>query len=182
MKTFIRNYINDTYVRDSNITWENKVQEELINKTRFEKVEALVEKELQKRIDNYKSKFSQIGMNADDYLEKSNITEESLRNEWKPQAEKDVKLEILLQSYGVAKNIEPTAEEIEENLKGIDQQTRTAYNNDEAQLKALIRYYYINQKAYIDIVDTVRKNSGLDAVTQNTEDKPKANKTKKGEK
>lgn len=165
LKKFITNYINQTYEADANINWEKLVQDEIIKNAEFIKVEALVEKELDKRLQNYKAKFTQIGMNADDYMKSSNVKIEDLKAEWKPQAEKDVKLELVLQKYGETMKFEPSEEETKENLASLDAETRKMYDNDEVRMRALIRYYYINQKSYNNILALVRGNSGIEALT-----------------
>jgi hypothetical protein len=43
------------------------------------------------------------------------------------------------------------------------------YNNDMGRITALIRYYFINQKSYNDIIDIVRKNSGIEKSAEKTD-------------
>jgi FKBP-type peptidyl-prolyl cis-trans isomerase (trigger factor) len=163
LKKFIEEYINQTYESDANINWEKLVQDEIVKKAEYIKAEALVEKELDKRLQNYKAKFTQIGMDADEYMKSSNVKIDELKAEWKPQAEKDVKLELVLQKYGEIKKFEPSEEEIKENLSSLDAETKKMYDNDEVRMRALIRYYFINQKSYNDILASVRENSGIKA-------------------
>jgi len=180
LKDMLRTYINQTYERDAAMSWERLVQDEIIKSAKYTKAEGLIDKELNKRLENYKAKFTQIGMNADEYMEKNKLSGDELKKEWAPAAERDVKLEIFLQTYGQEKKIEPTSEDIKANMQQLDPQTRNAYGNDENTLRSLIRYYFINQKAYEDIITIVRKNSGLDKEDATIEtEKPQKKKVSK---
>ncbi len=125
-------------------------------------------------------------MNADEYMEKNNLKAEDLKAEWRPQAETDVKFELILQKYGEANKIEPTEEDYAQNLASLDDQTRKMYNNDEERLKGLIRYYYINQRSYIEILDKVKSNSaspeGKTEAGEKPKKQPKKSEKKKAEK
>lgn len=189
LKDFITNYLNQSYESDGMMNWEKLVQDEIVKNAEYIKVEALIEKELEKRLQNYKAKFVQIGMNADDYMKQNNVDEESLKKEWAPQAERDVKLELVLQKYGEEKGYEPTEEEILENLAQIDPETKKSYGNDELRLRSLIKYYFVNQKSYNDIMAQVRKNSGVKDLNAHDHDhehehaeKPKKKSSKKSSK
>jgi FKBP-type peptidyl-prolyl cis-trans isomerase (trigger factor) len=162
LRKFLEDYINQTYEADANMSWEKQAQEKIVEAGDYDKVDALIEKELDKRLQNYKAKFTQIGMNADDYMKSNNVNPDDLKKEWKPQAERDVKLELVLQKYGEEKGFEPTEDDMQENLANLDAETKKMYDNDESRIRSLIRYYFINQKSYNDILDSIRKNSGIE--------------------
>lgn len=159
LKSFLKDYINHTYDADRDIEWERQVQEELIKASSFKKIEALIEKELENRVKNYKARFEQIGMNAEEYMQKNNVKEEDLKADWKPEAERDIKFELILQKYGEENKFEPSEEEMEQNLSSLDDETKKIHASDPDRLKSLIRYYYINQKSYKDILEKVKANS-----------------------
>jgi FKBP-type peptidyl-prolyl cis-trans isomerase (trigger factor) len=159
LKVFLEKYINATYEAQSRTAYENEIVEALVKDSTFEKVEPLIDRELERRVENYKARFTSIGMDADEYMSKNNLDPEELKKDWKEQAEKDVKLELVLQKYGQEEKIEPTPEEIEQNIQGFDDATKKAYANNPEGLKSLVRYYFINQKAYNDIVEKIRSNS-----------------------
>lgn len=158
LKKFLEEYINTTYESQAKSSWENEVIDAVIKTTKYEKVEGLIEKELDKRVENYKSRFTAIGMNAEEYMEKNNLKEDELRKEWAETAERDVKLEIMLQKYAEANEIKPTDEEIDDQVQNLDDNVKNTYKNDPEYMRSLVRYYSINQKAYQDIIEKVRSN------------------------
>jgi FKBP-type peptidyl-prolyl cis-trans isomerase (trigger factor) len=162
LRNFVRDFIANTYKSSAQTDWEQNVRKKIVEKCKFVKEEGLVQKELDKRIESYKERFSQIGLNPDEYLKEKNIDLEKLREEWKPQVEEDIKLELVLQKYGAEKKFAPSDEELKQNLQSLDKEVKKRYNNDVETLESLIRYYYINQKSYEDIMNLVKSNSGLE--------------------
>jgi FKBP-type peptidyl-prolyl cis-trans isomerase (trigger factor) len=159
LKDMIGKFIQNTYEKEAEIDWEKAIRTEIVKAAKFEKVEALIERELEKRVENYKDRFRQIGMDPEEYLTKNNVNLEDLKKDWKVAAEQDVKFEIVLQKSGEENKFQPTEEEINEEIKRLDPQTKKQYKNDPSVLKSLIVYYYINQKAYNNIFDAIRNNS-----------------------
>lgn len=157
LKKFVENYINETYKRSSEMDLEEEIRKELIKLSDFSKVDGIIERELSKRVETYLEKFRQIGMNPEEYLQKSNINIDDLKKEWREKAEEDVKFEILLQEYGKANGIAPTEEEIQSEISKLDNETKKMYNFDEDRLRKLITYYFINNKSYMELMDKVKK-------------------------
>lgn len=159
LEKFIEEYINRTYEQSANIDLDNAIRDEIIKESKYTKIDALVNRELEKRVENYLSRFKEIGMDPKEYLEKNNVNLDDLKKEWKEQAEKDVKFEMILQEYGRQKEIKPSEEEIVSELSKLDPQTRKTYDNDEERLRSLISYYFVNNKAYVELFNLVRENS-----------------------
>jgi len=153
---FVEDYINRSYVQSSSFESENLIIKEALEKTKFVNSEGLVSKELDRRLQNYLGKFKEIGVDPEEYLKKNNVNLDDLKNEWKSQAEHDVKLELLLQEYGKQNHIHPSEEELKDELSKLDTETKKMYNFDEERLRSLISYYYVNNKAYLDLVNKIK--------------------------
>ncbi len=156
LEKFVEDFINKTYEQSALVDWDNAIKEELIQKGEYQRIEGLVNREVEKRVENYLAKFKEIGMDPAEYLSKSNVNLDDLKKDWKEQSEKDVKFELILQEFGKQNNITPSDEELEAELSKLDPQTKKAYNYDEDRLKNLITYYYINNKAYLALFKEIR--------------------------
>lgn len=178
LQKFLEDYINATYEAQAKTAYENEIVNEVIKVATFDKVDPLIDKELERRVENYKARFSSIGMNADEYMSKNNLSDEDLKKDWKEQAERDVKLELVLQKYGQEHNIEPTEEEVHAQIEQLDENTKKMYAGNHASIHALVRYYYINQKAYTELVDAVAGKTEQKGETrkESTEKKEKSKK------
>lgn len=158
LRKFVEDYINNTYIQIAEADYENMIKKELINACDYFKIDGVIERELSKRVESYLNKFRQIGIDPYEYLKKSNLNLEELKQEWRKQIEQDIKFEILLQEYGVQNNITPTEEEILKELSKVDNDTKKMYNFDEERIRNLVRYRLINIKSYQELVDKIKSN------------------------
>lgn len=154
---YIEDYINNTYIRIAEIESENFIINKVIENTQFINIEGLVNKELDKRLQNYLNKFKEIGVNPEEYLKKNNVNLDDLKNEWRSQVEHEVKLELLLQEYGKQNRLYPSEEEIKNEISKIDTKTKKIYNYDESKMRAVVAYHYLNNRAYTDIINKIKK-------------------------
>lgn len=159
LEKFIEEFINRTYEQSTMVDYDEKIKDAIVKSAKFEKVEAIIKREVEKRAENYLSKFKEIGMDPVEYLQKNNVKIEDLKADWETQSDRDVKFELVLQEYGKVNKIEPTEEEIQSELSKLDPETKKNYNNDEDRLRSLINYYYVNNKSYIDLFEKIRNNT-----------------------
>ena len=87
--------------------------EKLVETAKIETPEALVENEIGRMENQFRSDIERMGMKFDDYLTKIKKNTEELRKEWKTSAEKRVSYDIIAGRIASAEKILPTAEEVE---------------------------------------------------------------------
>ncbi len=148
LREFIEKYLQSLSLQEADIALRDSIRDALISNSKFEKLEGIVSKELDNRIEKYKSQFTSLGIDPDDYLKEKDVNLDALRDEWRDKAEQDIKFELCLQQYGREQQIEPTQEEIDAEIAKLDEQTKKHYNNDVQMLTSLVRYYYVNQKSF----------------------------------
>jgi len=90
-----------------------EIVEKIIEKTKLGIPAVLVESELDKLVNQFKGDIAQYGMKPEDYLASIKKTEDDLRNEWKPEAEKRAKMNVVLAEIAVLENLKPNDEEVE---------------------------------------------------------------------
>jgi trigger factor len=90
-----------------------EIVEKIIDKSKIAVPEILVKNELDKLVDQFKGDLAQYGMKPEDYLVSIKKTEEDLRAEWKGEAEKRAKMNIVLAEIAITEKLEPNNEEVE---------------------------------------------------------------------
>ena len=89
------------------------IVEAIIEKTKVGIPEILIESEQEKLLNQFKGDIAQYGMKPEDYLVHIKKTEDDLKAEWKGEAEKRAKMNIVLAEIAIAEKIEPNKEMVE---------------------------------------------------------------------
>ncbi len=84
----------------------------LIKETEIEVPKILIESELLKMMGQFKDDVAHAGMKWEDYLKNIKKTEENIREEWKENAVKRAKAELIVSKIAVEEKIEPTEAEL----------------------------------------------------------------------
>lgn len=97
----------------------NQIFEELLKKTEIELPEILIEQELSEMEKNLETQFRPVGISLDEYLQHKKKSREELKKEWRPQAEKNVKIEFALAALAEAEKIVIQDEEVQKTLNSV---------------------------------------------------------------
>lgn len=93
----------------------------ILKETRISLPEIIIESELSKMLAQFRADVEHVGLALDDYLKQIKKTENDLRNEWRPDAEKRARTQLLLNEIAQAEKIAPdekaVAHEVERVLK-----------------------------------------------------------------
>lgn len=132
---------------------EVKLEEELFEKLgeigKVEVPEVLVEDELNRILVRLNSQLEQEGKKLDEYLKDQKTTVEELKNQWREQAEKNVKTTLLLDEIGTNEKVTVAKEEVENAMKNI-----TSGSLTDEQKENLERYVVVSifQAKTLDLV------------------------------
>jgi len=121
------------------------IVEEIIKKTEGEVPDILIKSETDKMLFRLESDITNAGLNFKDYLEKIGKKEEDLRNEWKQDAEKRAKLQMIINSISEKENLKPTKEEIEKEVARVMQVYKDA---DITRAKTYVEQVLGNEKVF----------------------------------
>jgi trigger factor len=100
----------------------NDIVERLVAAHDFPLPEVLVEREVDGMVSDGASMAARMGMSFDDYLKAVNKTEDDLRKEYRPDAERRVKGTLILESIAKAENITATPADIQSELQSLARQ------------------------------------------------------------
>ncbi len=121
--------IMDKIISDSEITMPNVV----------------VESELDKMMGQFEGDISRTGLKFDEYLKHIKKTKGELRKEWRTDAEKRSKVQIVLNKIATTENIKPKDEDVEKEVKIILENYKDA---DADRAKIYVETILTNEKVF----------------------------------
>ena len=114
--------------------------------------EILVERELEKMFDELKSGIEQMGMKFEDYLLHIKKTVDDLKQEWREESEKRVRVGLALREIAKQQNINPSLQEIEtrsnQYLKQYDSPETAQKQIDPERLREYTKGMLRNEKVF----------------------------------
>jgi trigger factor len=119
--------------------------EELVKQTKGEIPDILIQSETDKIMYRLEADITGAGMKVEDYLKQINKTEADLRSEWRPDAEKRAKLQMIIHNISEKENLKPTEEEIEKDVLQITEMYKDA---DPVRARAYVEQMLENEKVF----------------------------------
>ena len=149
---------------------ENQLVEAVIEKVQAEIPDEMVENEVDEIINSFAYRLQSQGLKLETYLKYTGQTTDDLRVQYKPQAERQVKVRLGLEKIAELENLKPTEEETEAEY----QKLADAYGMPRESVKNLVTVEGINgdiqnQKA----IDLVKANA---VIVEKKEEEKKAEK------
>ena len=149
---------------------ENQLVEAVIEKVQAEIPDEMVENEVDEIINSFAYRLQSQGLKLETYLKYTGQTTDDLRVQYKPQAERQVKVRLGLEKIAELENLKPTEEETEAEY----QKLADAYGMPLESVKNLVTMEGINgdiqnQKA----IDLVKANA---VIVEKKEEEKKAEK------
>jgi trigger factor len=100
----------------------NQIVEKLVESHDFPLPEVLIEREIDNMVSDGAGMAARMGMSYEDYLKAAGKTEDDLRKEYRPDAERRVKATLILESIAKSENIQATPADIQSELQSLAQQ------------------------------------------------------------
>lgn len=161
--------ITERHNADADREVENKLIETLIENLEADIPEAMFITETENQLRDYDNRLRMQGLDLNTYLKYTGMTLDSMREQFRPMAEKQVKTRLALEKIAELENIQVTDEEIEKELQKI----ADAYRIELAEVKAQITPDMIEGDIKVSkAVEVVKANA---SVTKPR--KPRAKKT-----
>jgi len=122
-----------------------KIIDKIIEKTEIDLPEILINAELDKMIYKLKEDIEIAGLKYEEYLKQINKTEEDMRKEWTPGAEKRTKLGLVLEKIATTENIKLDPNEVEHEVS----QLLNVYKDaDQNRTKIYVENILTNEKVF----------------------------------
>lgn len=113
---------------------ENKILDVVIENTDVTIPQAMIETKIDDNIRDFSYSMQMQGLSVDQYMQYANLTPEALRENYKEQSEKQVKLRLALEKIAAVEGLEPTDEDVENQFK----EYAEMYSMDVDKVKAAI--------------------------------------------
>lgn len=144
-----KNKIKENLKKEKETEQKDKLRlsivEELVKQTEVEIPEVLIQSETDKIMYKLESDVTGAGLKVEDYLKQINKTEANLRIEFKPDAEKRAKLQMIIHALCEKENLKPTEEEI---AKDVTQITTMYKDADATRARQYVEQMLENEKVF----------------------------------
>ena len=121
------------------------IVEEIVKQSEGEIPEILIQSETDKILYRLQADIENVGFKFEDYLKQINKTEADLRNEWRADAEKRAKLQMIIHTISKEEKLAPTDEEVE---KDVTQITTMYKDADPTRARAYVEQMLENEKVF----------------------------------
>ena len=149
LKEIVKRDLEALVSDQAEINFEQAIFAEFLKLVEFEPPEILIEDELNRMIIRLNSELEQQGKKIEEYLKEQQATVEELKKKWREQAEKNVKVSLILEQIGKDEKIQVEKPETEAALQNTNRTNLT-----EEQKRSLENYiaFSIFQAKTLDLV------------------------------
>ena len=152
LETSVRERIERALKHNEDVAVEDAVLNKLADLATFDIPQSLVEEQVEARTRRFAENLQQQGID----LQKVNLDWQKIAAEQKDGAEKQVKLEILLDAIGKAEKIEATDEDVQDQIKRLAARARTSEQAIAGRLDADQKARLTAQARDRRIIDMIR--------------------------
>ncbi len=191
-KADVRAKLNERYEKEADGHVEEQIIDALIGKVEADIPDAMIETEAENMLRDYDNNLRMQGMNLNDFVKYTGMTLDTMREQFKPRAERQVKTRLALEKIAELEKIEATKEDIEGEIKrmaeayGMKEEDIRKYVTDEDIAKDMAvkkAVELVKEKAVIKTVkaeEKAEKKPAKKTAAKKTADKEE--KTEKAEK
>lgn len=148
---------------------ENQLVDAVVEKVVAEIPDEMVENEVDEMINSFAYRLQSQGLKLETYLKYTGMTTDNMRSEYKPQADRQVRLRLGLEKIAQLEEIEPTEEETEEEYKKLSE----TYGMPLENVKNLIHAEDLNADiANRKVIEFLRENAVITEPKKEEEKKP----------
>ncbi len=125
-KASIREKLEKEFKDKEDIENENNILDKVIDNCEIDIPEEMIDIQLDNELKEFDYRMKMQGLNLEQYLKLTNSSEDTLRQQLRPMAEKRVRGDLVLEAIAKAENIEVTEEDKEKELEKMAE----AYNQE----------------------------------------------------
>ncbi|MBI2601031.1 hypothetical protein HYW42_03695 [Candidatus Daviesbacteria bacterium] len=135
LKDKIRKDLQDNIGYNNELDYEEAILQEVEKMTAVELPEVLIQDELNRMLVSLQRRVADMGLLLDDYLRGQGKTLEQIKNEWRQQAEKNVRMELGLAEIARLENVNISDQELQAEVDKIqDARVKKQFDSQEPRL------------------------------------------------
>lgn len=135
LKDKIKKDLESNVTYNNELDYEENILQEVEKITTVEIPEILIQDELNRMLVSLQRRVADMGLLLEDYLKGQNKTLDQLKEEWKPQADKNVRMELGLAEIARMENVNISDDELKAEIDKIqDQRVKAQFDAQEPRL------------------------------------------------
>ncbi len=135
LKTKVRKDLEANVTYNNELDYEEAILQEVEKITTVELPDILIQDELNRMLVSLQRRVADMGLLLEDYLKGQGKTLEQIKQEWKAQAEKNVRMELGLAEIARSENVNITDAELQAEIDKIqDQKVKAQFGTQEPRL------------------------------------------------
>ncbi len=135
LKNKIRKDLESNVAYNNELDYEESILQEVEKITTVELPDILIQDELNRMLVSLQRRVADMGLLLEDYLKGQGKTLDQIKNEWKPQAEKNVKMELGLADIARQENVTISDAELQAEVDKIqDPRVKKQFDTQEPRL------------------------------------------------
>ncbi|MBI2022883.1 hypothetical protein HYS97_03490 [Candidatus Daviesbacteria bacterium] len=135
LKTKIKTDLENEAKYNNELDYEEAILQEVEKITTVDIPEILIQDELARMLVSLQRSVTERGLLMDEYLKTQNKTVETLKNEWRPQAEKNVRMELGLSEIARSEGVNIADEELQAEIDKIqDARVKQQFTQEEPRM------------------------------------------------
>ncbi len=121
-KESIKNTLEENLKEQEKVETENRVLEKVVELSEVDIPKSMIEAQVEDEIKDFEYRLRMQGLEFEKYLEITNMTIDSMKEQFRPNVANRVKTELVLEAIGKAENIEVSDEDIEAEIEKLSEQ------------------------------------------------------------
>jgi trigger factor len=156
LKQDVENKLKEAAEQRAREAFKNAVIDKVADNATVDIPSVLVDRQVEVMLQNFATNLRRQGMTLESYLEAVGSTTDAMKEEIRPQAERRVKTNLVLEAIMKQENVTPTEEEVEKHLADLAK----IYNRSVEDFTKMVK----EQNGYDDIVEDVRVEKTIDFI------------------
>ena len=118
-KADISKKLKESREEEADDSVDNQLIDKLVGLVQADIPEALYENRIDEDLRDFSYRLQSQGMNIEAYMKYTGLDKDAIRGQFRPQAERQVKLRLALEAIAALENVKPSDEDVEEEYKKI---------------------------------------------------------------
>ncbi len=162
LKADIRRSKAEQYAKDAQREDENKILDLVVSNTEIDIPPEMIDEQVSQYIEDFEYQLRGSGLTLENFLSYSKQTEQQLRDEYRPRAEKAVHSRLVFEEIVKQEGITADPAKVEEKIRKYAQDIGVEYDEFKGQLQQGDMYYFENQAVTEALIELLKRENKVD--------------------
>lgn len=175
-KEDVKNRLKGEAEKKADAEFENALIDEVVNNAEVEVPAAMIDDEAEEMVREFEYRLSYQGLKLDDYLKYLNMTREQLKEEYKPQAARSVKVRLVMEAIVNAEELKFEEAEIDAKIEKAASDAGRSVEDFKKDIRREHIDYLVNQTLSEKLMALLKKENGAKSAEKSEASEDKAEK------